>query len=305
MADLPETGLTGQEVVLLGGCPAGGKSTLARRFVERGYACLNRDERGGKLTSLLHPLEEYLTVGRSVVLDNVYATRESRAAFIAVTHRHQVPIRFLLLETTLEQAQFNACLRMMQKYGRLLLPEDFKKAEYRRDPGLFPVHVIYRYRNDFEMPMIEEGFTSVQPIPFERRYPADWTNRAVLLSMDGMDRVGGERLRQFQTQGYLLFGVATQPGLAEGTLTEEQARAGFAEIERRLGVTFTEVVFCPHAAPPIRCYCRKPVPGLGVQLMWNHRLDPRRCLVVGDQMTDRPFADRCEIPFLESEKFFA
>jgi len=315
---------TAQEVVLVGGFPASGKSTHTRSFLERGYERLNRDERGGTMDGLLRPLAELLAAGKSVVLDNLFATKEGRAPFVAAARKAGVPVRFLLMGTGLEDAQFNASLRMLETHGRLLMPEEHKQAAFKKDPGLFPVHVLYKYKKDFEKPTTAEGFASVETVPFERRYPADWTNKAVLFDLDGTlrestgaekyptkpsevkafkDRAG--KLRKLRKDGYLLLGVSNQSGVAKGKLTKEDAEKCFAETAKQLGVKFEAVAYCPHAVPPISCYCRKPNPGLGVQLLWTYKLDPRKCLVVGDLGTDRSFAERCGIPFVDQAEFFS
>ena len=38
------------------------------------------------------------------------------------------------------------------------------------------------------------------------------------------------------------------------------------ETLRQLGLKFGKVLYCPHKVPPISCYCRKPNPGMGVEL---------------------------------------
>jgi len=38
------------------------------------------------------------------------------------------------------------------------------------------------------------------------------------------------------------------------------------------------------------CWCRKPLPGLGVLLVERHRLDPVRCVYVGQDASDEAFA---------------
>ena len=40
------------------------------------------------------------------------------------------------------------------------------------------------------------------------------------------------------------------------------------------------------------CWCRKPLPGLGVELVVNHRLDAARSLFVGRSRLDQTFAER-------------
>jgi len=127
-----------QEIVLVGGMPAGGKTTITAAYLQRGYQRLNRDTVGGKVDELLPRLEQVLTAGRSAVLDNLYATRASRAAVLALAKKRQVPIRFVLLDTSLEDAQFNACLRMMERCGRVLHPEHHKDPAFKDDPPCSP-----------------------------------------------------------------------------------------------------------------------------------------------------------------------
>ena len=52
------------------------------------------------------------------------------------------------------------------------------------------------------------------------------------------------------------------------------------------------------------CWCRKPVPGLGVMLMKEYDLDPALTTFVGDQKTDETFANRCGMKFVYAEEFF-
>jgi HAD superfamily hydrolase (TIGR01662 family) len=318
------TSRTAVELVLVGGMPAGGKSTFAQALVEQGYHRLNRDTEGGKVDDLLPRAGELLTAGRSVVLDNLYATKASRAGAVRLAREKGVPSRFVLVDTSMEDAQFNACLRMMERCGRVLHPEDHKKPAYRDDPGLFPVAVLYKYRKEFEEPSQAEGFAAVEKVKFERRYPADWTNRAIIFDFDGTLRThaGAEKypiapaevrafveradkVRSFEKEGYLVLGASNQSGVAKGKLTAADAEACFAETLRQLGLTFGRVLYCPHKVPPISCYCRKPNPGMGVELIHAYKLDPRQCLYVGDATTDRSFAVRCGFRFEDQAEFFA
>src|SRR5262245_59164185 len=117
-----------QEVVLVGGMPASGKTTITRQFTDKGYQRLNRDTVGGKLDDLLPRLEQLLADGQSVIIDNLYATRDSRAGALKVAKKKGIPVRFVLMGTSLEDAQFNACVRMLERCGRVLHPEDHKQA---------------------------------------------------------------------------------------------------------------------------------------------------------------------------------
>jgi len=313
----------GPEVVLVGGMPAGGKTTITSVLTKQGYERLNRDTVGGKVDDLLPRLDTLLGAGKSVVMDNLYPTKESRAGAVKIAKKRGVAIRFFLMDTSLEDAQFNACMRMMERCGRVLHPEDHKQAAYKDDPGLFPVAVLYKYRKEFEEPATGEGFAAVEKGAFVRRYPAEWTNKAVIFDFDGtlrthegkekypikpsevramLDRSG--KVRDYEAKGYLLLGASNQSGIAKGTLTAADATACFVETLRQLGLTFKEVRFCPHKVPPISCYCRKPGPGMGVELIVKYKLDPRQCMYVGDLGTDASFAARCGFQFVDHNEFF-
>ena len=310
------------KLVLVGGMPAGGKTTVTQRYVDQGYERLNRDLVGGKVDDLLPKLDVLLSSGKNVVMDNLYATIESRAGAVKVASKLKVPVTFVLMDTSLEDAQFNACLRMVQKTGRVLHPDDHKKAPYKDDPNLFPVAVLYKYRKEFQKPTSDEGFT-VQTEKFVRQYPVDWVNKAVIFDFDGTLRthVGDEKypvkpeqvrafvertpkILEWAKKGYLLLGASNQSGIAKGNLTDADAKACFDETLKQLGVKFEEVLYCPHKVPPITCYCRKPGCGLGIELICRYKLDPKQCIYVGDMTTDKSFAGRCGFKFVDHDEFF-
>jgi HAD superfamily hydrolase (TIGR01662 family) len=311
------------ELILIAGFPASGKTTLTQEFTNQGYLRLNRDTVGGAVDDLLPRLSELLAAGKRVVMDNLYATCASRAGAIAVARKHEVSVRCMILDTGLEDAQFNACLRMVERCGKVLHPEEQKQKQFRDDPNLFPVAVLYRYRKEYEEPTQKEGFAAIETIKFQRNYPSAWVNRAIILDYDGTlrEHTGGgkypthpsqvralpgraEKLKEYQQKGYLLLGASNQSGVAKGDLTAEGARACFEETNRQLELKI-DFRFCPHKVPPISCYCRKPGPGMGVELIVKHALDPRQCIYVGDMGTDKSFAARCGFQFQEAESFFA
>jgi HAD superfamily hydrolase (TIGR01662 family) len=314
----------GVELVMVGGMPAGGKTTAVAPLVNGGHQRLNRDTVGGKVDDLLPQLNILLSSGKSVVMDNLYATKESRAGAVKVAQKLKVPVTFVSVDTSLEDAQFNACIRMVGITGRVLHPEDHKKPEYKNNPNLFPVAVIYKYRKEYEPPTKDEGF-EVATYHFERKYPSDWTNKAVIFDFDGTLRthVGNEKfpckpsevrammdrapkVREYLKQGYLILGASNQSGVAKGKLTAEDAEACFQETIKQMELTkeFGEVRYCPHKVPPITCYCRKPGPGMGVELIYKYKLDPRKCIYVGDMTTDKSFAGRCGFKFIDHNEFF-
>ena len=53
-----------------------------------------------------------------------------------------------------------------------------------------------------------------------------------------------------------------------------------------------------------RSWCRLPLPGLGVELLRRHRLDPARTIMVGTSAADRTFARRLGLSFVPADEFF-
>jgi histidinol phosphatase-like enzyme len=304
------------------GLPAAGKSTAARAFVERGYARLNRDESGGTLRGLLPALDRLIGDGCSrIVLDNTYVSRQSRAPVILAADEHGLPVQCVWLSTSLEDAQVNAATRMVAKYGRLLEPEEIRRIR-KRDVNVFGPTVQFRYQRELEPPHLSEGFSGIEIVPFERMRDAAFTNRAVIVWCDGVlrrSRSGrrspvspddaevfrerGDVLRRYAAEGWRVLGLSWHPEIAEKTVTAEHVESGFARMQELLGIAM-DVLYCPHGAGPPVCWCRKPLPGLGVVLVERHRLDAARCLYVGPGPQDPGFARRLGFEYRHAEAFF-
>ena len=312
-----------EDVVLIMGYPAAGKSTLAKEGMGQGFERLNRDERGGTLAKLAGALDASLTDGQSqFVLDNTYATRESRNAVIEAAWEHGRNVRCQWLQTSLEDAQVNAVTRMLERHGRLLDPEEPRRLS-RSDPASFPPRAQFDYRRDFESPSLEEGFAAIEELPFVRERDPNRTQRALILEyervlIDGGASKGGfaaageprllpgraEILHRHRQEGWLPLGLSWQPGVEEGTLSGDEAEAAFAAVNEQLGLE-VETLYCPHRGGPPRCWCRRPLPGLAVQQIREHHLDPSACLFVGRNPTDRLFAERLGFQYQPAEEFFA
>ena len=65
-----------------------------------------------------------------------------------------------------------------------------------------------------------------------------------------------------------------------------------------------EIATCPHPAGPPICWCRKPLPGLGVMLIEKHALDPARSVHVGHQPADRTWARRLGLKYRDAGELF-
>ena len=114
----------------------------------------------------------------------------------------------------------------------------------------------------------------------------------------------GAHLRRYVEDGWKVFGVTWLPEIAEGTLSHADAAALFTRLRERLGIAI-EIEYCPHAAGPPVCWCRKPLPGLGVVLRERHRLDPPQCVYVGIGSQDPGFARRLGFEYRHASEFFS
>lgn len=310
------------EIVMVMGLPGAGKSTLAEELTARGYLRLNRDDVGGTLRGLVPELDRALASGASrIVLDNTYPSRASRAAVIRAAAERGAAVRCVWLSTSLADAQVNAVSRLLQRYGKLVDDEELA-AHRRRDPVAFLPTAQFRYQRELEPPDVSEGFSRVDVVPFERRIDPSHVNRAVVIWCDGIlmrsrsdqrvpsdpddvavDPARGAILRRYAEQGYRPLGLSWQPEVAERKRTAADVEAVFARMNELLGLAI-EVEYCPHAAGPPQCWCRKPLPGLGVMLMHRHHLDPAACIYVGDGPQDASYADRLGFQYQTAREFF-
>lgn len=313
------------EVVLVTGIQGAGKSSRVDAYVAAGYARLNRDALGGKLADLLPRLDALLVGGqRRVVLDNTYPTRVSRAGVIQAAHRRGVPVRCVHLTTPPREAMINVVARMLERYDHLPGGDELKELA-KSDPNLPPPAALSRYAQCFEPPGADEGFAAIESVPFTRRpAPEDHTGKGLLLDVDGTLRVTAsgeiyprapddvrllpgrrEVLQRWIDDGYQLFFISNQSGVASGKLSHDDAAACFARTRALLDLPITEVVFCPHKSFPVGCFCRKPLPGWGVYLTRKYKLAQEHLVMVGDMESDRRFAEAIGARYVDAEAFFA
>ena len=270
------------EIVLVMGIPGAGKSRVAEDYVGRGYLRLNRDELGGTLRDLAGALDEELSSGaRRFVLDNTYLTRASRSYVLDVARQHGIPSRCVWLDTPLAQAQVNLVERLLERFGSLPSPEELR-AVARREPGVHAPTSQMRTLRELEPPAADEGFASVEQVPFTRSA--------------GRGRVGAfiaaAAFREPDWKGALEQGDRRVPHLVfdwkPGGAAEENADVASLLTAEVSGPV--ESALCPHPAGPPICWCRPPLPGLPLAFARKHAVDPSRSVLLGTSAAHRTLA---------------
>jgi D-glycero-D-manno-heptose 1,7-bisphosphate phosphatase len=114
-----------------------------------------------------------------------------------------------------------------------------------------------------------------------------WTSRPRDLEFY---RATGEGLRLLKDAGALLIVVSNQSGIARGIFDTDALRRmdrRLLSLARRERAPLAAAYYCPHhpdwTGP---CRCRKPAPGMLRNAIRRFRLDPRRCFLVGDSVSD-------------------
>lgn len=97
-----------------------------------------------------------------------------------------------------------------------------------------------------------------------------------------------EAIARLNRAGYRVLVATNQSGLARGLLTIKDMSAIHARMRRELaqvGGQIEAVFFCPHAREE-GCECRKPRPGLLLEIARRLGVDLRDVVVVGDALRD-------------------
>lgn len=97
-----------------------------------------------------------------------------------------------------------------------------------------------------------------------------------------------EALARLNEAGWRVVIATNQTGLGRGLFDVATLNAVHARMHRELvqaGARVEAVFFCPHA-PDDACDCRKPAPGLFLQIAQRYGVLPQQLVAVGDSMRD-------------------
>lgn len=152
-----------QELILMVGIPASGKSTFAIRHLEpRGYHRVNRDTLGTP-AKCLTAVKTALGSGKSAVVDNTNPSASARSDYIKVAKGFGVPVRVLWMETP--ESLADHCNLFREKLnGTRHVPD-----------------IAYNmYRKNFAAPDASEGIVEIMKVPWIPDFDSD-VDRSIFL----------------------------------------------------------------------------------------------------------------------------
>jgi D-glycero-D-manno-heptose 1,7-bisphosphate phosphatase len=111
-----------------------------------------------------------------------------------------------------------------------------------------------------------------------------------------LDPAGIECARFFYAQGYLLFVITNQSGVARGFFDESFVQKAHIVLDKYLNkknIFITKYYYCPHHPTEsivpeykVDCQCRKPKPGMILLAKKEFNIDLKNSFVVGDKESD-------------------
>ncbi len=107
---------------------------------------------------------------------------------------------------------------------------------------------------------------------------------------DEWQPIGGslEAIARLKRAGYLVGIASNQSGIGRGLLDRDSLNTIHGKMQQqlaKLGSHIDLIAFCPHTAEE-HCTCRKPLPGLYLQLAQRWNIDLDGIPVIGDSLRD-------------------
>lgn len=110
-----------------------------------------------------------------------------------------------------------------------------------------------------------------------------------------------EAMSRLSQAGYTLAIATNQSGIARGYYTEATLHAMHAKMQGLLdqhGGQVAQIAWCPHLNEH-RCTCRKPKPGMLLQLLQQLDYRPEQAIMVGDSLRDWQAADAAGLAYIQ------
>ena len=103
---------------------------------------------------------------------------------------------------------------------------------------------------------------------------------------------------------HLIFIVTNQAKIKRGGLTMAAVETALTQLDHKLGEILTGWQICPHDDAD-RCLCRKPRPGMILELAEMYGVDLKTSTMVGDQKVDEQAAAAAGVAtFIYAKDFF-
>ncbi|KAI9478544.1 MAG: polynucleotide kinase 3 phosphatase-domain-containing protein [Benjaminiella poitrasii] len=144
----------GRELIICVGYPASGKSTFVKKHLvdERGYVYINQDTLKTKSKCIEACKEALEGSSSSIVIDNTNLERATRAVYIQLAKKANVPVRCFYFGNDIDLAQHN-------NYYRALYQLQNSKA-------LLSSMVFNKFKKILQPPTFDEGFEGIKDINF-------------------------------------------------------------------------------------------------------------------------------------------
>jgi len=141
-----------QELIIMVGFPASGKTTFAKKHLEKhGYVWINRDTLS-TVSKCKKALTDALKSGKSAVVDNTNPTIKTRQDWLNIANKLGVPSRCLVMTSSKEEVKHFNFFR--QKKGGPKVPEI----------------AINVFNKKYEKPSKSEGFTKLYFVNFVPKF---------------------------------------------------------------------------------------------------------------------------------------
>ena len=130
-----------QEVVIMVGYPASGKSTISKNLESEGYYRVEGDVHKS-VSAMIKDAEKH--IDKSIVFDSTAGTKAKRAEYVKFAQKHDLPVRVFWMQTSIDVSI-----------------ERNKQRALAGGPKI-PIIGFYLYRKHFEEPTEDEGFKLVK-----------------------------------------------------------------------------------------------------------------------------------------------